>query len=101
MRAKPNRTPKDPAGFAADMGVDALTYIVEDADRLSRFLDISGLGPQNLREAAAQPSFLGAVLDYLASDERLLIAFAESRGLKPEAVARARDALGGRPPDWP
>ena len=101
MRAKPHRPPKDPAGFAVDTAVAALTYIAEDPDRLSLFLDISGLGPRNLREAAAEPTFLGAVLDYLASDERLLIAFAESRGLKPEAVARARDALGGRPPDWP
>ena len=101
MRAKPHRSPKDPAGVASEMGVAVLTYIAEDVERLSRFLAISGLGPDNLREAAAEPSFLGAVLEYLASDEKLLIAFAESRGLQPEAVVRARDALADKPPDWP
>jgi hypothetical protein len=99
--AKPYRPSKDPAGFATDMGIAALAYIAEDAQRLSRFLDISGLGPHNLRKAAAEPTFLGAVLEYLGSDEKLLVAFAESRDLTPEAILRARDALAGRPPDWP
>ena len=100
MCAKPNRPAKDPAGFATDIGVAALGFIAQDERRLSRFLDISGLGPQNLRKAAAEPTFLGAVLEYLAADEKLLIAFAESRNLPPEAILCARDALAGRPPDW-
>ena len=101
MSGKFQPSSKDPAGFAEDTAIAALSFLAANEERLSRFLDISGLGPENLRRAATEPTFLGAVLDYLASDERLLIAFAETRSLKPEAIMRARDALGGRPPDWP
>jgi len=39
------------------------------------------------------------VLDYVAGDEKLLIAFATREGLRPEAIVRARDTLAG-PPPW-
>ncbi len=101
MRAKPDRPTKNPAVFANEAGIAALAFLAEDEERLSLFLALSGLGPHNLRQAAAEPAFLGAVLDYLGSDDKLLIAFAASRNLSPEQVIQARDALNGRPPDWP
>ena len=54
---------------------------------------MTGLGPDNLRTAAADPAFLGSVLDYLVGDEKLLVEFAADAGLKPEAVLRAHEAL--------
>ena len=62
-------------------------------NRLSRFLGMTGLGPDNLRTAAADPAFLGSVLDYLVADEALLVEFAADAGLKPEVVARAHGAI--------
>ena len=59
-------------------------------------------GPGPLwRKAAADPAFLAAVLDYVAGDEKLLIAFATREGVRPEAIVRARDALAGPPPEDP
>ena len=78
---------------ARSLAVSALTFIAADPDRLSRYLGITGLGPDNLRTAAADPAFLGSVLDYLVADEKLLVEFAADAGLKPEAVARAQAAL--------
>ena len=78
---------------AGSLAVSALSFIAADPDRLSRFLDITGLGPDNLRTAAADPAFLGSVLDYLVADEKLLVEFAADAALKPEAVARAQAAL--------
>jgi hypothetical protein len=78
---------------ARSLAVSALTFIAADPDRLSRFLGITGLGPHNLRTAAAEPAFLSSVLDYLVADEGLLVGFAAEAGLKPEAVARAHAAL--------
>jgi hypothetical protein len=80
---------------ARSLAVSALTFIAADSDRLSRFLSLTGLGPDNLRTAAADPAFLDSVLDYLVADEELLIAFAADAGLKPEAVARAHHILCG------
>jgi hypothetical protein len=86
---------------AAEAAIAALGFLAEDPERLERFLALSGLGPHNLREAARQPSFLAAVLDYVTGDEKLLIAFASREGQRPEAIVRARDALAGPPPDDP
>ena len=80
---------------AQSLAVSALTFIAADSDRLSRFLSLTGLGPDNLRTAAADPAFLGSVLDYLVADEALLVEFAADAGLKPEAVARAYAVLRG------
>lgn len=77
------------------LAVSGLAFIANDSDRLSRFLNLTGLGPHNLRTAAADPAFLDSVLDYLVADEALLLAFAADAGLKPEAVARAHAALRG------
>ena len=77
------------------LAVSGLAFIAADSDRLSRFLNLTGLGPHNLRTAAADPAFLDSVLDYLVGDETLLLAFAADAGLKPEAVARAHAALRG------
>jgi Protein of unknown function (DUF3572) len=80
---------------ARSLAVSALSFIAADPDRLGRFLGITGLGPDNLRTAAADPAFLGSVLDYLVADEALLVEFAADAGLKPEAIARAQAALSG------
>jgi Protein of unknown function (DUF3572) len=86
---------------ARSLAVGALTFIAADSDRLSRFLSLTGLGPHNLRTAAADPAFLSSVLDYLVADEGLLVAFAADACLKPDAVARAHYALRGPPEGEP
>jgi uncharacterized protein DUF3572 len=91
VRARQSANPD----FAQSVAVRALAFIAADDDRLSRFLSLTGLGPHNLRTAAAEPAFLSSVLDYLAGDEELLVSFAADAGLKPDAVARAREALCG------
>jgi len=83
------------ADSARSLAVRALGFIAADSDRLNRFLGLTGLGPHNLRTAAADPAFLSSVLDYLVADEELLVTFAADAGLKPEAVAQAYHALSG------
>jgi hypothetical protein len=80
-----------------DLAVAALGFLAAEPDRLSRFLALSGLGPENLRAAASAPGFLAAVLDYLLSDEPVLIAFAAEQEIEPERVARARQAMAAAP----
>ncbi len=84
-----------------EIAVAALGFIAGDTEKLSRFLSLSGLGPHNLRAAAADPGFLAAVLDHIMSDERLLVEFAAAERISPESVVAARRALGGPPPDDP
>jgi hypothetical protein len=81
------------ADFGRSVAVLALTFLGADAERLHRFLDMTGLGPHNLRRAAEDPAFYGSVLEYVVADEELLIRFAADAGLEPEAVARAHQTL--------
>ena len=57
----------------------------------------TGLGPENMRAAAATPSFLPAVLDYLIGNEPLLLDFAADQGIDPASISAARAALPGDP----
>lgn len=97
MSKQLDRKIADLSAFAEEAAIAALGFIAEDSERLERFLALSGLGPQNLRSAAGSPGFFVGVLDYLLTDEKLLIAFAARQGWRPEEVERARSALGGRP----
>lgn len=88
-------SPSTGAEAAAQMAIEALGWLAADEERLERFLALSGLGPQNLRQAAAEPRFLTAILDYLASNEALLVDFARENAHSPEEVARAHAILRG------
>ena len=79
------------------LAIDALGFLAEDAERLSRFLDITGLDPTTLRAAAREPLFLVSVLDHLLADEALLFTYAANRRIEPGIISSARDRLGGRP----
>lgn len=86
---------------AEDLAVQALAWIAADSSVAGRFLATAGAAPGDLRDRAADPEFLGFVLDYLLSDEPALVAFAAHAGLGPEAPMRARAALpGGDLPNW-
>lgn len=80
---------------AIDLAVQSLSYIAQDMDRLGRFLALSGLGPAEIRANANDPAFLGGVLDFLMSDEEMVIDFAVWAQVDAMAVARARAALPG------
>jgi hypothetical protein len=82
---------------AVALAIEALGFLAEEPERLGRFLAETGIGPDALREAAREPHFLAGLLDHIAGDERLLIAFAERAQVKPDAIMRAATALGGGP----
>ncbi len=82
--------------FGENLAIQALSFLAQDPERLGRFLSLAGIGPDMIRAAAADPSFLAGVLDHVAGDEELLLAVAEHAGVKPDAVMRAHAALSGR-----
>lgn len=87
-----------PASYSQEsaemLGVQALAFIAQDEDRLGGFIASTGIAVQSLRDAAREPDFLAGVLEHMLADENLLIAFAESAGIDPAEVARARRTLG-------
>ncbi len=77
------------------LAVQALSFIAEEPQSLSRFLDTSGISAGEIRTAAAEPGFLAGVLEYMLGDESLLRAFADRAGIDPTELRRATSALGG------
>ena len=92
---KPVHNPREVAEIVA---IQALTFVAGDPERLGLFLAESGLGPETLRTAAANPQFLASVLDFIMRDDATVKAFADASQLHPTNVAAARQVLGD--PDW-
>ncbi len=91
------KAPSPAARQAAEMlSIQALSFIAEQPEQLSRFLELSGIDAARIRTAANEPGFLAGVLEHMLADENLLVAFADSAGIDPAEIARARAALGGR-----
>jgi hypothetical protein len=84
------------------LAVQALAFIAEEPERLTGFLAATGINIEDIRTAATEPRFLAGVLEHMLGDDRLLIAFADSAGIDPAAVARAAGTLTRRrEPDAP
>lgn len=96
MRPKSPRNTED-AEVAA---LQVLGFLAADAERLQRFMDLSGLDLDAIRASATQPQFLAGLLDHLLSDESLLLIFAEEHGLRPERIQELRRNLPGATLDF-
>jgi len=96
-RKKPTKAiaVKAQAEAASALAVAALRFIAEEPERLGVFLSLTGIDPQAIRAAAREPGFLLGVLDHLAGDESLLLAFARESEIDPEDVRVARRVLAG------
>jgi len=79
---------------AETLAVAALAFLASEPEHLGGFLAATGVGPDQIRNAACDPSFLSGVLDHFSGNEPLLIAFAQRQGIDPTEVERARAALG-------
>jgi Protein of unknown function (DUF3572) len=81
---------------AEELAIAALGFIAAEPERLGRFLAETGIGPDSIRDAAREPRFLAGVLDHIAANESLLLAFATEYEVDPDALMRARGVLAGR-----
>ena len=88
----------NPREVAEIVAVQALSFIASDPVRLGLFLAESGIGPETLRTAAADPQFLASVLDFVMRDDATVKAFAGTTELHPTNIAAARQVLGD--PHW-
>ena len=92
---KPVHNPREVAEIVA---VQALGFIASEPERLGLFLAETGIGPETLRTAAADPQFLASVLDFVLRDDATVKAFASVSQLHPTNIAAAHQALND--PQW-
>lgn len=89
---------KNPREVAEIVAIQALSFIAGEPERLGLFLAESGIGPETLRNAAADPRFLASVLDFVMRDDATVKAFAKVSQLHPTNIAAAHQALSD--PEW-
>lgn len=80
------------------IGVEILNRLASDPDRLGRFIDLTGLRADTLRDVAGQPEFWVALFDYIVSDEPLLLEIAREIDETPERIVAAQRRLS--PPSF-
>jgi hypothetical protein len=83
------QTPNDPQALA----LAALAATLTDERRAMRFLDLTGIGTDELRRSADHPVLLSALIRFLEAHEPDLLAVSEQIGIKPEELVAARRAL--------
>ena len=86
---------------AETLALQALAHLAAHEDLLGAFLASSGADLAGLRAGAADPAFLGAVLDFLLQEDDRVLALAAALGVAPTLPAQARAALpGGQAWHW-
>lgn len=85
---------------AETLAIDALSFLAAEEGLLARFAAVTGHTLASIRAEASSPDFLAGILDFLMSDESLLLVFASHKGVTPPEIAAARQALSPDVAAW-
>jgi hypothetical protein len=75
------------------LALAALVATLSDDRRAQRFLDLTGIGTDELRSRIDDAAMLSALLGFLEAHEPDLVSVAEELGCKPEDLVEARRQL--------
>jgi hypothetical protein len=78
---------------AETLALSALGWTLSEGDRAARFLALTGLSPEDLRERLGDASVLAAALGFLEAHEPDLIACADALNVAPAQLVEARSVL--------
>jgi uncharacterized protein DUF3572 len=90
--------PPDTPTDAQALALAALAATLTDERRARRFLDLTGIGTDELRDRLGELALLAALIAFLEAHEPDLLAVSEEIGVKPEALVAARRELEGTEP---
>ena len=85
-------TPETPTDAHA-LALTALAATLADERRARRFLDLTGIGTDELRRTASDSGLLSALIGFLEAHEPDLLSVSEAIGVKPEVLVHARRNL--------
>ncbi|HEX5238191.1 MAG TPA: DUF3572 family protein [Sphingomicrobium sp.] len=87
----PSDTPTDPQVLA----LAALAVTLGDPRRAQRFIDLTGIGTDELRRRAGDPVILTALIRFLEAHEPDLVSVSLELGVSPQLLVEARGKLEG------
>jgi hypothetical protein len=65
-----------------------LDHLVENPDQLAEFMVQTGLSPDSLRRLVGTDGFAHGLVDYVVSNEGLLVAVAAGAQINPESITQ-------------
>lgn len=77
------------------VAIQALGWLAAHDDLMPVFLGATGASANEIKDQAADPDFLGSVLDFLVMDDAWVVAFCDAHQLSYDSPMRARHALPG------
>ena len=72
-----------------ELGQLCLDHLVQNPDQLAEFMVQTGITPANLRGLVGTDGFSHGLIDYVVSNEPLLLAIATNAQVKPESITLA------------
>jgi hypothetical protein len=75
------------------LGLAALAATLGDERCAKRFIDLTGIGTDELRRRAAEPALLAGLIRFLEAHEPDLLAVAQELGVSPPVLVQARREL--------
>lgn len=75
------------------LALSALAATISDERRAQRFIDLTGIGTEELRRRAQTPALLSALLRFLEAHEPDLVSVADAIGVTPLDLVEARRQL--------
>lgn len=83
------------------LGLKALAWLAGNEELCPVFLGATGASVDDLRAGAANPEYLGSILDFLLQDDSWIVAFCDAEGLEYTEPYVARQNLpGGEQVNW-
>ncbi len=92
LRSRSKPLSKDDAEALA---LQVLAFLLADSTQSSRFLALTGITPDDLRNVANSRELQSATFEYILSDEGLLLSFCQEAGVDPALMGPAHHLLAG------
>jgi hypothetical protein len=93
------RAPRLTREDAETLAIRAVAFLAGREELFLRFVALTGMTVEQVRASLAEPTVLGAVLDFVLADEALVVELAAELDVPPDLPARARRLLPGAPVD--
>lgn len=83
------------------LALQILGWLIANDELLPIFQGASGASEKDIRSSAADPAFLGSVLDFVLMDDAWVVASCDAIGMPYDSLYLARQALpGGEQVNW-
>ena len=88
-------TAPESSSEAEILALHVVAFITQRDNVLQQLIVQTGMTPSTLRERTNDPEFLAGVVDFILSNEQLLLEFCKFKKLAPTRLVRIRQKLPG------